>query len=304
MRRDARDCEGCPALLACRRLVAHVRPAAPRLRTASIQAVLACRSRVVPAAVTARWIDAATPGAGNAAGGGTRRSGLVAIACLPPAPGTGTPEHGAGPMAVVSTPSEFSVTAGDRWPQLHSPRRRGHGRAELLRSRLPRGPVSGLPSAAGGGSRPPPSVRVLRPHPVRRRRWPSCAIRGSARAATRRCSRAASAAGRRGPGSRCRCCSATRPDHTRLRALVSKAFTPRVVETLRGRVQDIVDRLLDRAADAPRMDVIDELAYPLPVTVISELLGVPDERQRGGQGVVAGRGARARRHRACRSART
>ena len=67
------------------------------------------------------------------------------------------------------------------------------------------------------------------------------------------------------------------PDHTRLRALVSKAFTPRVVETLRGRVQDIVDRLLDRAADAPRMDVIDELAYPLPVAVISELLGVPDE---------------------------
>jgi len=65
------------------------------------------------------------------------------------------------------------------------------------------------------------------------------------------------------------------PDHTRLRALVSKAFTPRVVETLRGRIQGIVDRLLERVADAPRMEVIEDLAYPLPVTVISELLGVP-----------------------------
>ena len=65
------------------------------------------------------------------------------------------------------------------------------------------------------------------------------------------------------------------PDHTRLRALVGQAFTPRVVETLRPRVQAIVDGLLDRVAEAGRMDVIEDLAYPLPVTVISELLGVP-----------------------------
>jgi pimeloyl-[acyl-carrier protein] synthase len=65
------------------------------------------------------------------------------------------------------------------------------------------------------------------------------------------------------------------PDHTRLRALVSKAFTPRVVETLRAHIQSIVDHLLARVAAAPRMDVIEDLAYPLPVTVISELLGVP-----------------------------
>jgi cytochrome P450 len=65
------------------------------------------------------------------------------------------------------------------------------------------------------------------------------------------------------------------PDHTRLRALVSRAFTPRVVETLRPHVQGIVDRLLERVAGAGRMDVIEDLAYPLPVTVISELLGVP-----------------------------
>ena len=65
------------------------------------------------------------------------------------------------------------------------------------------------------------------------------------------------------------------PDHTRLRALVSKAFSPRVVETLRGRIQDIVDRLLERMVGSAGMDVIEDLAYPLPVTVISELLGVP-----------------------------
>jgi len=65
------------------------------------------------------------------------------------------------------------------------------------------------------------------------------------------------------------------PDHTRLRALVSKAFTPRMIETMREHIQEIVDRLLDRVQDAGRMDVIEDLAYPLPVTVICEMLGVP-----------------------------
>jgi len=67
------------------------------------------------------------------------------------------------------------------------------------------------------------------------------------------------------------------PDHTRLRALVSKAFTPRVVETLRTHIQEIVDCLLARVAGAGQMEVIEDLAYPLPVTVISELLGVPGD---------------------------
>jgi cytochrome P450 len=65
------------------------------------------------------------------------------------------------------------------------------------------------------------------------------------------------------------------PDHTRLRSLVSKAFTPKVVEGLRPRVQAIVDEALDSAADAGEMDVLADLAYPLPTTVICELLGVP-----------------------------
>lgn len=69
------------------------------------------------------------------------------------------------------------------------------------------------------------------------------------------------------------------PDHTRLRALVSKAFTPRVIEGMRTHIQDIVERLLDRVAEAGRMDVIADLAYPLPVTVICEMLGVPTEDQ-------------------------
>src|SRR5437867_11183495 len=67
------------------------------------------------------------------------------------------------------------------------------------------------------------------------------------------------------------------PAHTRLRALVSKAFTPRVVEGMRKHIQDIVDRLLDQVQGASSMDVIADLAYPLPVTVICEMLGVSAE---------------------------
>ncbi|HEY4911968.1 MAG TPA: cytochrome P450 [Methylomirabilota bacterium] len=65
------------------------------------------------------------------------------------------------------------------------------------------------------------------------------------------------------------------PDHTRLRSLVNRAFTPRVIETMRPHIQQIVDDLLDRVQGAFGMDVIADLAYPLPVTVISEMLGVP-----------------------------
>jgi len=72
------------------------------------------------------------------------------------------------------------------------------------------------------------------------------------------------------------------PDHTRLRALVSKAFTPRVIESMRAHIREIVDRLLDRVQDSHGMDVIADLAYPLPVTVICEMLGVPA----GDQGAI------------------
>lgn len=67
------------------------------------------------------------------------------------------------------------------------------------------------------------------------------------------------------------------PDHTRLRSLVTQAFTPRVVEGLRPRVEALVDELLDEveAHDNGSMDVVADLAYPLPVVVICELLGVP-----------------------------
>jgi cytochrome P450 len=67
------------------------------------------------------------------------------------------------------------------------------------------------------------------------------------------------------------------PDHTRLRGLVSKAFTSRVVEALRPRIQQIVDGLLDAVAPRGAMDLIEEFAYPLPVNVICEMLGVPVE---------------------------
>lgn len=69
------------------------------------------------------------------------------------------------------------------------------------------------------------------------------------------------------------------PQHTRLRRLVSKAFTPRMVEGLRPRIQEIVDDLLGRAAEAGHMDVVRDLSYPLPVIVIAEMLGVPPEHR-------------------------
>ena len=67
------------------------------------------------------------------------------------------------------------------------------------------------------------------------------------------------------------------PDHTRLRALMSKAFTPRLVEGMRPRVARLANELLDAVHGAGEMDVIAALAYPLPAIVIAELLGVPVE---------------------------
>lgn len=65
------------------------------------------------------------------------------------------------------------------------------------------------------------------------------------------------------------------PDHTRLRALVRKAFSPRLVERLRPRIQQIADELLDAVVPTGKMDLIDDYASPLPIMVIAELLGVP-----------------------------
>ncbi|MFI6333778.1 cytochrome P450 [Streptomyces sp. NPDC050535] len=66
------------------------------------------------------------------------------------------------------------------------------------------------------------------------------------------------------------------PQHTRLRALIAREFTMRRVETLRPRVQEITDELLDAMLPRGGADLVDSLAYPLPLTVICELLGVPE----------------------------
>lgn len=68
------------------------------------------------------------------------------------------------------------------------------------------------------------------------------------------------------------------PDHTRLRRLVSKAFTPSAIDRLRGRVQSLVDDVLDRAAARGGMELVDELAFPIPFQVISDLLAMPTDR--------------------------
>jgi len=65
------------------------------------------------------------------------------------------------------------------------------------------------------------------------------------------------------------------PDHTRLRKLVLKVFSPRAIEAMRPRIQEIVDDLLDRVEPAGTMEVIEDLAFALPVTVLAGLLGVP-----------------------------
>jgi cytochrome P450 len=65
------------------------------------------------------------------------------------------------------------------------------------------------------------------------------------------------------------------PDHTRVRTLAARAFTPRRVEVLRGHIQEITDTLLDEVEKKGRMDVIGDLGAPLPAIVTTELLGVP-----------------------------
>ncbi|PRX44227.1 cytochrome P450 [Prauserella shujinwangii] len=79
------------------------------------------------------------------------------------------------------------------------------------------------------------------------------------------------------------------PDHTRLRRLVSKAFTPRAVEALTPGVDTLVDEALDRIADAGSADLVEALAFPLPFAVISRMLGMPPadhERLRGLTGLL------------------
>ncbi|MER7573339.1 cytochrome P450 [Streptomyces sp. NPDC126514] len=69
------------------------------------------------------------------------------------------------------------------------------------------------------------------------------------------------------------------PDHTRLRRLVSKAFTPRRVAEFAPRVQELTDHLIDQFADRGSADLIHEFAFPLPIYAICDLLGVPREDQ-------------------------
>jgi hypothetical protein len=68
------------------------------------------------------------------------------------------------------------------------------------------------------------------------------------------------------------------PDHTRIRGLVSRAFTPRRVEALRARIRELVDGVLDEIGSG-EVDLLDVLGFPLPVAVIGELVGVPSEDQ-------------------------
>lgn len=71
------------------------------------------------------------------------------------------------------------------------------------------------------------------------------------------------------------------PDHRRLRALVHQAFTPRLVELMRPRIESLTHAMLDRAAPRRRIDLIADFAIPIPTTIIAEMLGVPErDRER------------------------
>jgi cytochrome P450 len=69
------------------------------------------------------------------------------------------------------------------------------------------------------------------------------------------------------------------PDHTRLRGLVVKAFTARRVEDMRPRIQQVVDETLDRIIPQGKMDLIEDFAFRLPVTIICDMLGIPEDHR-------------------------
>lgn len=69
------------------------------------------------------------------------------------------------------------------------------------------------------------------------------------------------------------------PDHARLRGLVVKAFTARRVEDMRPRIQQVVDETIDRIIDRGHMDLIEDFAFRLPVTIICDMLGIPEDHR-------------------------
>ena len=78
----------------------------------------------------------------------------------------------------------------------------------------------------------------------------------------------------------------TGPEHTRLRKLVTKSFTPRMIENLKPTIERVVDRLLDPVADAGGGNVLEAVGFPLPVTIIGEMLGVPEADRPQFRGMV------------------
>lgn len=67
------------------------------------------------------------------------------------------------------------------------------------------------------------------------------------------------------------------PDHTRLRSIVSKAFSPQMIEEMREEIQRITDDLIDRIQEKGSMEVIEDFAFPLPIIVISQMMGIPED---------------------------
>jgi cytochrome P450 PksS len=77
------------------------------------------------------------------------------------------------------------------------------------------------------------------------------------------------------------------PEHRRLRNLVHKAFTPRMIESLSAQIEQMVDQMLDQAVKKPVADLMADLAVPLPLTVICEMLGVPETERKGARHLMS-----------------
>ena len=94
------------------------------------------------------------------------------------------------------------------------------------------------------------------------------------------------AARARGPGRSSAILFLNPPDHTRIRSLMSRAFTPRRIEGLRATIQELLDPIVDGVAAAGRAEIMSALAIPFPVAVISELLAVPNDGTGGFERLV------------------
>ncbi|RSO05192.1 cytochrome P450 [Streptomyces sp. WAC 06783] len=180
----------------------------------------------------------------------------------PAAPGTACPVSGHGPAAVPPCPELFTWEfAADPYPAYAWLREH----APVHRTRLPSGVEAWLVTRYADARQALADTRLSK-NPVHH----SEAAHGKGKVGI---------PGERGANLMTHLLNIDPPDHTRLRRLVSKAFTPRRIARFAPRVQELTDALIDSFAERGEADLIHEFAFPLPIYAICDLLGVPREDQ-------------------------